>query len=667
MATLGWLTAAVLVLFLFTGAVAARAALAGDNEASINVVRLIVALLGVQSLVLLAWLTFMIVRPRSVPLASVGGAMLAVLRSRFMLGRSRQPIAQAALTIKWNDMTSRLSPRWRFGAVSNAAWSMFNVGCVATLLLLLSTQEHRFHWETTILSARHYASMTTIAGALPSMLGFAVPTPEQVASTEGAGASRAALDAARTAWAGLVVGALVSYALLPRLLLTLACLAPQLRRQAGGAARLAYPAMPALRARLTPPPSRHIVDPDAELDQSSLTTAIATATTTITLPHPQFDARHTGSPAIVAIEPPHLWTPWPPAIASIAWRDLGVIDDRHGRDDALRRLRTLSPHPRCLVIACSLLNTPDRGELALLASLRETAEGRTVVLLSDGQALRDRSPGDPGAVEARIDLWRSVLASAGFIGGDVIEIDLQHVTAHSSAMLAARIGPSESPSARAVASRLDDAFILIASHARDRACAATPEARARLLQSIAALYRSESTLLARWLGTHMPLGATNLHEQLRHAAVRVSSVLPARLGLDPRWLAAGAVAGALGCIAVATVVTPAALGMLPVWSGVGAAVSAGLRATTAATPRTTKHTPDASSDELERGETVRAAALFALVLELQGRDESAITRILDRTFIAATDRELSDPAAVATWLAGVRHRAHQAIAQEGGA
>jgi hypothetical protein len=102
-------------------------------------------------------------------------------------------------------------------------------------------------------------------------------------------------------------------------------------------------------------------------------------------------------------------------------------------------------------------------------------------------------------------------------------------------------------------------------------------------------------------------------------------LLPGRLRTNPRWLAAGAVAGAMGCVAAATLITPAAIAALPLWAGLGAAVSAALPHVSLG--RTGTAPVEAENDFTE---SVRSAALFALLLELQGRDESTITRIIDQ-------------------------------------
>ncbi len=59
-----------------------------------------------------------------------------------------------------------------------------------------------------------------------------------------------------------------------------------------------------------------------------------------------------------------------------------------------------------------------------------------------------------------------------------------------------------------------------------------------------------------------------------------------------------------------------------------------------------------------------AAALFALVLHLQGRSEAAITAILDEVLPAAEPPAMHGPEAVRDWLAGLERRLDDALAAD---
>jgi hypothetical protein len=148
---------------------------------------------------------------------------------------------------------------------------------------------------------------------------------------------------------------------------------------------------------------------------------------------------------------------------------------------------------------------------------------------------------------------------------------------------------------------------------------------------------------------------------LRSSAERFTSLLPARLRASPKWLAAGATTGALGCLAAAALLSPVAISALPIWSLLGAAVAA------VAQPAGNSDSSNSANTGAppQRDQIVRSAALFAILLEMQGRDEAVITRVLDR----AIPDDLADPSIASAghvrhWLDDLRHRFDVALAQE---
>jgi hypothetical protein len=114
-------------------------------------------------------------------------------------------------------------------------------------------------------------------------------------------------------------------------------------------------------------------------------------------------------------------------------------------------------------------------------------------------------------------------------------------------------------------------------------------------------------------------------------------------------------------VAAAALAAPAVIAALPVWTGLGAAVAAVIRATKSVSPN------QDSAEEAQpagRGDAVRAAALFALLLELQGRDEASIARVLDETVGEQEPPDMETTAAAESWLDGLRHRLDLALAGE---
>jgi hypothetical protein len=102
---------------------------------------------------------------------------------------------------------------------------------------------------------------------------------------------------------------------------------------------------------------------------------------------------------------------------------------------------------------------------------------------------------------------------------------------------------------------------------------------------------------------------------------------------------------------------PAAISSLPLWAGLGAAVSSVVRSTLRA---------HGNSEErlLDRTDAVKAAALFALVLDAQGHGEAAITRMIDGA-MGDDDPTLESELEIAAWLDRVCRRYREAEGSEG--
>ena len=72
----------------------------------------------------------------------------------------------------------------------------------------------------------------------------------------------------------------------------------------------------------------------------------------------------------------------------------------------------------------------------------------------------------------------------------------------------------------------------------------------------------------------------------------------------------------------------------------------------------------AAKTDFELAEAVAGAALFVLVLELQGRGETAITRLIDQVAGADEPPVMVDAESAQVWLDALRHRLEQALVLE---
>lgn len=659
---LTWLILAAAILIVLTGAAAARAALGAGHDRPVLFLPALGGLLGVQSLLLLAWLALWLVRPRSLPTGSLGGIVLRAAGYMARIGsHSREHLAalQAQLSVSLQPAIVR----WKAGAISNGLWSAFNIGCIAMLLILLSTRYYTFAWETTILPTKAFAPVIEAIAWLPGKVGFQTPTAVQIAESQWSGGELP--DASRQAWAGLLVGAMVVYGLVPRMLLTMFCIIGLRHAQKKYKLDTTLHGYIRLQHRLTP---RAVSIGVIDADDAPVVGAAAFDTPS----QRGADNRSVGSAvAIVGVEIDQPQTGWPPRIPDIELFDVGRFDDRIGRERALEKLRDCPQIPRLTAIVCAITTTPDRGIAATINQLRTVAGSPITLLLTGGQALRRR--GAPHKIDDRIRDWRDMAQGLNLDDEHVIEIDFDHATDASLKSLATRLGTSDSVREKDAAAhapaqrRIEQAFDTISIHAAQWTDSPGTEQQVALHTEIAKLYRAQRQSLFESIKFDTS-SAAKLAARMKDGATRTLTLLPARLHNTPKWAAAGAAAGAIGCLAIATLATPAALAVIPTWAALGGVVTGALHAARKlSSPKTTEKTDENEPlDQIGVADAIRAAAMFAVLLDLQGRDETTISRVLDKTFVIENDPAARGEALI-NWLDDLRRHYDMALASETGA
>ncbi|MNZ76857.1 putative membrane protein [compost metagenome] len=217
--------------------------------------------------------------------------------------------------------------------------------------------------------------MTQALGALPALLGFSVPTVEMIRASGDAALN---IESARQAWAGWLVGVVLVYGVVPRLLLALFCLWRWTSSRAGLHLDLSLPGYAQLRERLMPSSERLGVN-DAAPEQLHPVNGGASAL-------------DSDGALLVAIELDDQ-RPWPPQLPGNV-KDAGILDSRESRHKLLEQLTRFPPAR--LAIACDPRRSPDRGSLALIAELARCASATRVWLLQApaGQALDAERLGD---------------------------------------------------------------------------------------------------------------------------------------------------------------------------------------------------------------------------------------------------------------------------------
>ncbi|AUN95511.1 DUF2868 domain-containing protein [Pseudazoarcus pumilus] len=372
--------AALFGLLAFLAGVGAALAAAGDGVRAINVVWALGALLGVHVVMLVLW---------AGGFALSGGGSLGVgALWNWLARRLAGDTFEAASAFAGLHARAGLV-RWWLAGVTHGIWSAALAGALAGLLATFLLRGHAFVWETTLLPADFFVGFVAAAGWLPAQLGFAVPDAAAVAAS---GGSPSADEAARQAWASWLLGCVLIYGLVPRMLLWVGC---ALRLSRGRAT---------LRLDTTLPGFAELAD---ELAPASERMGVTDAAPTrIEIGRIEGAAHFAAAAAAVAIElRPD--THWPPDWLGAA-RDLGVADSREQRARALRELGA-SPVRRLLVV-CDARISPDRGSLALIAELSRLA-GECAVWLAGADV----------AEAERVRRWHESLEQIGFAPAAVFD------------------------------------------------------------------------------------------------------------------------------------------------------------------------------------------------------------------------------------------------------
>jgi hypothetical protein len=326
------------------------------------------SLLGLNLILLLSWALGLVFAGEH---GTTLGRLWLWLSEKFARDAKAAQLAPALLLM----LQRKKLNRWALGTLVNGLWLLAMLSALVLLLTLMATRRYGFVWETTILSADTFINMTQTLGALPALLGFNVPTVEMIRASGDAALN---IESARQAWATWLVGVLVVYGVLPRLLLALLCFWRWSRGKAALTLDLNLPGYAQLRERLMPTSERLGINDAAPAQLHRVESSVS---------------EHASDGALlVAIELDDQ-RPWPPALPKTV-SNAGILDSRESRHKLLEQLSRFPPAR--LLIACDPRRSPDRGSLALIAELARNANATRVWLLQapPGEALDSARLGD---------------------------------------------------------------------------------------------------------------------------------------------------------------------------------------------------------------------------------------------------------------------------------
>ncbi|MFJ4141889.1 DUF2868 domain-containing protein [Pseudomonas sp. NPDC089734] len=369
------------IMAMVSGAGLAFAAL-GNGQAPVNVFWALGSLLGLNLVLLMSWALGLVFTGRS-----TSGLGRLWLWASERLARDAQA-AQLAPALILLLQRQRLN-RWVLGLLVNGLWLTALLSALVLTLMLMATRRYGFVWETTILGSETFVNLTQTLGIIPALLGFSTPDELMIRAS---GNGVLSLENARQAWASWLVGVLLVFGIMPRLLLALLCL---WRWQQGRAALkldLELPDYVELRERLMPSSERLGINDAAPPQLHQV--------------HANAGAANSHGAVLVAIELDNQH-PWPPQLPADVI-DAGVLDSRESRQKLLEQL-THSP-PARLLIACDPRRSPDRGSLALISELARCA-GITRLWLLPAPAGQTLDP-------ERLNDWHTALQQLQLTWGD---------------------------------------------------------------------------------------------------------------------------------------------------------------------------------------------------------------------------------------------------------
>lgn len=372
------------VFFLLLGFGVALGAFASP-DGQLNVVFTLLAFLALPSLSFLFWLLSFFV--------SAGGTHDGVGLSRLWLWLSSRLIKGPDQLLLWQALMQMLQTqrlvRWVFGSLHHWLWLCTLLSAMMTVLVFLSVKRYSFNWETTLLSPSVFVGIVQWLGLIPSWFGFTTPAVDIIRESDGL---QVASAAHQVLWASWLIGCVVVYGVLPRVLALLFCLAMGWRQLKTYTLDLNQPGLIEQKTRLMPHIEAIGIDAQPPADQVPLTAQ--------RIARPLLTA-FTG---VVGVELP-TDIEWPPFTLPRQWVDKGIVDNREQRQTLLADLsRQPTQH---LVLCVDGSQTPDRGLIAWLVELASYTEFESIYIL-----LPDRS-GFTGS-STRLPAWWDRLTQAGF-------------------------------------------------------------------------------------------------------------------------------------------------------------------------------------------------------------------------------------------------------------
>ena len=367
----------------------------------VNFFYVLVCLLGFHTIMLLGWLVMTLINQ-----GKQSSNWFASFVSPSYLIRGKDDVTKAAVDL-YERQLQHSGMRWYLGRFSHQLWLATLTGMLLAIIFLLIVRQYSFSWESTLLSDQALISLTQVLGWLPSKVGFTVPDSAAIVQ------SRLVTDAMPLSmarqWAGLLVGSLLMYGIVPRVIAWAFC-ALMFRRK-----KMRLDIKQPYYQKILNFWQRHVVDAD---DFKAAPAPVAPKATV-----------STGKKLVALLEYPSQQDNWWQSglnadisshsnninsnISNV--ENFGIVDDR---DDMERLTTYLDSHPVQVLLGIHSKALPDRGTLRKLDRIAEhAADGLIVQLLSDTSATNTHEQEQYSEIQSaenqdvRYQQWQTALAA----------------------------------------------------------------------------------------------------------------------------------------------------------------------------------------------------------------------------------------------------------------
>ncbi|AAZ18970.1 conserved hypothetical protein [Psychrobacter arcticus 273-4] len=341
----------------------------------VNFFYVLVCLLGFHTIMLAGWLIMTLINQGK----QTSNGFASFVSPSYLI-RGKDDVTKAAVTL-YERQLQHSGMRWYLGRFSHQLWLATLTGMLLAIIFLLIVRQYSFSWESTLLSDQALITLTQVLGWLPSMVGFDVPDSTAIVQ------SRLVTDAMPLSvarqWAGLLVGSLLMYGIVPRAVAWGFC-ALMFRRK-----KMRLDIKQPYYQKILNFWQRHVVDAD-DFQQAPAPMA----------PKATLSA---GKKLVALLEYPAEHDNWWQSGLNAGTtnntniENFGILDDRND----MARLKTyLDEHPVQVLLGIHFKALPDRGTLRKLDQIASHAKHGLIVQLLEDHSLTEHHNTDNDVLDA---------------------------------------------------------------------------------------------------------------------------------------------------------------------------------------------------------------------------------------------------------------------------